>query len=254
MIKPCILLVDDEHDILDYVSSILENDYDITTADNAENAFAILKDKHTDLIVSDVMMKGMDGFELCSIVKNDVNYSHIPIILLTAKNSLQAKIEGLESGADAYVEKPFSPQYLKVQIANLLKNRSKLREYFANSPLTHLKTIAHTKEDERFLEKLHDCIQQHIENAELDVDIIATSLTMSRSTLYRKIKAISDLSPNELINLIRLKKAAELIAKGENQVGEIYSLVGYSSHKYFSALFQKQFGLTPFEYAASPGG
>ena len=138
----------------------------------------------------------MDGFELCKIIKTNFDYSHIPVILLTARNTLQSKIEGLELGADAYVEKPFSPEYLQVQIANLLTNRNKIKEYFASSPLVHIKSMAYSKADELFLEKINDCISVSLEDTELDVEKLAKQMNMSKPTLYRKIKSLSDLTPN----------------------------------------------------------
>jgi two-component system cell cycle response regulator len=207
----------------------------------------ILKNEVVDLIVSDVMMPVMDGFELCRQIKSDLELSHLPCILLTAKNTLHAKLQGLEFGADVYIEKPFSPKHLKMQIASLLTNRNKVKEYFANSPVAHLKTIAHTKADEQFLEKVNRVIEKHLQETELQVDRLAKFLNMSRPTFYRKISSISDLTPNELINLTRLKKSVELMAKGNN-INEVAETVGYNSAKVFSKNFEKQFGMLPSEY------
>lgn len=248
--KQVILLVEDNEEILDFVESNLDDDYTIIKTLNGKQALDLLKTETVDLIISDVMMPVMDGFELCRLIKSDVELSHLPVILLTAKNTLQAKIEGLELGADVYIEKPFSPKHLKMQVASLLANRNKIKEYFANSPLAHLKTIAHTKADEKFLEKVNNLIQQHLQDTELDVDRLAKYMNMSRPTLYRKINAISDLSPNELINLTRLKKAAALIAEGGN-INEVSETVGYSSPRIFSKNFEKQFGIMPSEYIHS---
>lgn len=148
--KPIILLVDDNEEILDFISSNLIDSYDIIKKFDGVEALNYLKENTVQLIVSDVMMPFIDGFELCKQIKSDVELSHLPFILLTAKDTLQSKLEGLELGADAYIEKPFSPKHLKTQIANLLANRNKIKEYFANSPFAHVKSIAHTKEDERF--------------------------------------------------------------------------------------------------------
>jgi two-component system cell cycle response regulator len=202
------------------------------------------------LVISDVMMPVMDGFELCRLIKTNFDFSHIPVILLTARNTLQSKIEGLKLGADAYIEKPFSPEHLQVQIANLLTNRSKIREYFANSPLVHIKSMAYSTADEQFLETLNEAIRHHLEDTELDVERLARIMNMSRPTLYRKIKAISNLTPNELINITRLKKAAELLAAGEHKVYEVADMVGYHSQNNFGRNFLKQFGITPTEYVA----
>jgi len=249
--KPIILLVDDNEEILDFITGNLAENYEIIKAFDGQQALDVLKEHTVQLIVSDVMMPVMDGFDLCEKIKSDVELSHLPFILLTAKDTLQSKLQGLELGADAYIEKPFSPKHLKMQIANLLANRNKIKEYFANSPFAHLNSIAHTKEDEKFLEKLNDIILEHIQETELDVERLAKYLNMSRPTFYRKIKAISDLTPNELINLTKLKKAAELLAEGTHDITVIAAMVGYSSARIFVRNFQKQFGITPSEYLHS---
>lgn len=248
---PLILLVDDEEEILDFLERILNNKYDILKAENAKDALEILSAEAVQLIIADIMMPEMDGFELCKIIKSNFDYSHIPVILLTAKNTLQSKVKGLELGADAYIEKPFSKEHLFAQISSLLTNRTILREYFANSPLVHIKSMAHTKADERFLENLNETISKRIEDTELDVEHLAAIMNMSRITLYRKIKAISNLTPLELINIVRLKKAAELLAEGEYKIYEISAIVGYSSQSNFARNFLKQFNMTPTEFMQS---
>ncbi|RYY37490.1 MAG: response regulator transcription factor [Sphingobacteriaceae bacterium] len=246
--KPVVLLVDDNEEILDFLSDDLSEKYAVLTATNGNMAVDILHEHIVQLIISDVMMPGMDGFELCQHIKSDFEFAHIPVILLTAKNSLQSKIEGLELGADAYVEKPFSPEYLQAQVSCLLKNRDKIKQYFANSPLVHIKTIAHTRHDEIFLEKLNEMILKNLDNKELSVEHLADMMNMSRPTLYRKIKSISDMTPNELINLARLKKAAELLTEGDLKIYEISDLVGYSSQTHFGRNFLRQFGMSPSDY------
>jgi DNA-binding response OmpR family regulator len=248
---PSILLVDDDEDILDFLERILKNNYGIFKAQDGQEALYILEIEAVQLIISDVMMPVLDGFELCKIVKSSFEYSHIPVILLTAKNTLPSKIEGLDLGADAYIEKPFSKVYLEAQIANLLNNRSIIRDYFANSPLVNIKSISHSKADELFLEKLHKTILSNIEYEDLDVEKLAGIMCMSRITLYRKIKSISDLTPVELINITRLKKAAELLAQGEHRINEVSVLVGFSSQSNFARNFQKQFCCTPTEFMIS---
>jgi DNA-binding response OmpR family regulator len=246
--NPVILLIDDNEEILDFLSGDLGDKYNILTTTSAINALEILNKETVHLVISDVMMPEMDGFQLCKKIKTNIDYSHIPVILLTAKNTLQSKIEGLEHGADAYIEKPFSPEYLQVQIANLLMNRNKVKEYFANSPLAHIKSMAHSKADEEFLDELNNVIYENIENAELDVEQLAKKMNMSRPTFYRKIKVVSDLTPNELINLARLKKAAELLAEGNYKIYEVAGMVGYNSQTNFGRSFLKQFGITPRDY------
>jgi len=246
--KPYILLVDDNEEILDFISEELSEKYTILKAFNGKEAMDILQEEAVQLVVSDIMMEVMDGFELCRRIKTNFEYSHIPVILLTAKNTLQSKIEGLEIGADAYIEKPFSPEHLQVQIANLISNRNKIKDYFANSPLVHIKSMAYSRADEVFLEHLHEVIQKNLENTELDVEHLAKMMNVSRPTLYRKIKAISDLTPNELIHVSRLKRAAELLATTDFKVYEVADMVGYHSQNNFGRSFLKQFGMPPTEY------
>jgi DNA-binding response OmpR family regulator len=242
--KITILIVDDNEEILDFLSDDLE-EYHVLTALDGEEALVQLHEHIVHLVISDVMMSKMDGFELCQRIKSDFELSHIPVILLTAKNILQSKIEGLKSGADVYIEKPFSPEHLSAQVASLLENRNRIKEYFAKSPLVHIKGVAHNRMDEEFMEHLHQVIQNNITDHELDVERLATMMNMSRPTLYRKIKSITDLSPNEMINLTRLKIAAELISQGNTRMNEIAEKVGYNSLTQFGRNFQKQFNMTP---------
>ena len=248
---PMILLVDDNEEILEFLERILNTKYAILKAADGKEAIAMLEKEAVQLVVSDVMMPEMDGFELCKIIKSNFEYSHIPVILLTAKNTIQSKVEGLELGADAYIEKPFSKEHLQAQIASLLTNRKMIREFFASSPLVNIKSIAHSKADERFLETLNNTICTNIEDTDLDVEKLAKIMNMSRITLYRKIKAISVLTPIELINITRLKKAAELLAEGDHKIYEISYMVGFSSQSNFARNFQKQFNITPTEYMNS---
>ncbi len=249
--KPLLLLIDDNEEILEFLEHELNEKYTIIKALNGQEAIELLNENAVQLVISDVMMPVIDGFELCRTIKTNFDYSHIPVILLTAKNTLQSKIEGLELGADAYIEKPFSPEYLQVQIANLLINRDKIKEHFASSPLVHIKSMAYSKADELFLERVNDCILKNLEDTELDVEKLARFMNMSKPTLYRKIKSLSDLSPNELINITRLKKAAELLAEGSYKIYEVADMVGYASQTHFGRSFHKQFGMTPTEYLSS---
>jgi len=243
--KTAILLVEDNEEMLEFIADDLGEQYEVFKASNGKEALLLLKDEAIQLVISDVMMAVMDGFELCATIKQSFDYSHLPVILLTAKNTLQSKIKGLELGADAYIEKPFSPEHLHVQIANLLANRHKIKDYFAKSPLVHIKSIAHSKSDESFLEKLNEAIFNNLDDEELDVEKLAKIMNMSKPSLYRKIKLISDLSANELINLTRLKKAAELLAEGNYKIYEIAEMVGYSSQNNFGRNFLRQFGMSP---------
>jgi DNA-binding response OmpR family regulator len=248
---PQILIVDDNDELLDFLERTLNSRYDVKLATSGEVALTIVSKEAIQLIISDIMMPGIDGFELCRLIKTDLEHSHIPVILLTAKNTIQSKVQGLELGADAYIEKPFAKEHLLAQISSLLANRNALRQFFANSPLVHLKSIAHTRSDEKFLDNLNDTIRRNIEDVELDVEKLAGILNMSRITLYRKIKAVSDLTPLELINITRLKMAAEFLALGEHRIYEVALMVGFSSQSNFARNFHKQFNMTPTEYMQS---
>lgn len=246
--KPVVLLVDDSEDLLDYLSHDLKKKYHIYTAKDGTEALTILQNEFVQLVVSDVVMPGMDGFELCGKIKSTPELSHIPVILLTGKNTLQSKIQGLKTGADAYIEKPFSLDHLYVQIDNLLENRLKLKESYARSSLVPVNSSVPSKADETFGEQLTDMILSNLHNTDLDVQRIAVLMNMSRSTLYRNMKSLSGISPNDVINLARLKKAAELINAGNFRINELAKEVGYSSSAQFRRNFQKQFKMPPAAY------
>jgi DNA-binding response OmpR family regulator len=243
-----ILIIDDNEEILEFLSEVLGDTYKLHLAANGEIAQNILDNEIVDLIISDIMMPGIDGFELCRLVKSNVEYCHIPVVLLTAKNTYKAHIEGLEVGADVYIQKPFSPELLQLQIANLLKNRLKIKDHFASSPFEDVRVMAHSKTDEAFLKKLDEYIRKHIKDSNLDIDQLAEHMNMSRPTFYRKIKSLSSLSPKELIDITRLKKAARLISQNEFTMFEIAKMVGYSSQSLFNKNFQRYFSTAPMEY------
>jgi len=255
---PALLIVDDETEILDLLEQILNSQYSILKAENGKQALQILSAESVNLIVSDVMMPEIDGFELCKTIKSNFEYSHIPVILLTAKNTIQSKVEGLELGADAYIEKPFSKAHLQAQIKSLLSNRAMIMHHLItpSSPslLAHLKSTAHTKADERFLDSLNKVINENLSAIDFDFEKMADQMNMSRVTLYRKVKAISNLSPIELVNLIRLKKAAALLEEGGYMIYEIADMVGFASQSSFSRSFHKQFGMSATEFMQSKHG
>ncbi|MBC6999838.1 response regulator [Cytophaga sp. FL35] len=246
-----VLLVEDSIELLDFVAKELREDYYVLKATDGEKALKLLHEENIQLIISDVMMPGMNGFTLCKKIKTNLETSHIPVILLTSKSAMSAKMEGLESGADAYIEKPFSVKHLKVHIANLIENRRHVMEHYASSPLAHIRSIASTKTDDTFIKKLDEVIIQNMADPDLNVETLAEIMHMSRSTLYRKIKDISNLSPNELINIARLKKSAELLKTGNYRVFEVAEIVGYNSATSFGRNFQKQFEMSPTEYMNS---
>ena len=210
----------------------------------------VLLDKNpVDLILSDVMMPGMDGFDFCRWIKSQIEYSHIPVILLTAQSGIESKIAGMESGADAYIEKPFSAEFLQSQIANLFQNKMLLKQAFLKSPSMLTETIAGSAEDDKLLKKIVDIIEKHLDDVNFSVEQLANELCIGRSNLYRKIKRLADSTPNDFIRLIRLKKAAQMIREGNYRIVEIGYMTGFTSSSYFAKCFKKQFGMLPKEFA-----
>jgi ligand-binding sensor domain-containing protein/signal transduction histidine kinase/DNA-binding response OmpR family regulator len=245
---PNILLAEDEIDMGRFIAKEIAVDYNVILTHSGDEALKALKKYNIILVVSDVIMPGINGYDLCRQIKSNIEYSHIPVILLTATIHLNAKIEGLDSGADAYIEKPFSTDLLIAQIGNLIKNSGLNRQNFLNSPLTHFKSVAMNKTDEEFLKKLHSTLMDNISENDLSVEKIAVLMGISVSTLYRKVKALTDLNSVEYIRLARLKKAAELLSEGNYRINEISYLVGFSSPSYFATSFQKQFGISPSQF------
>lgn len=243
-----ILIIDDNLDILEFLAEELCELYYTHEAENGEIAKQILEHEMIDLVISDIMMPGIDGFELCKYIKSNVNYCHIPVLLLTSKNTYAAHIEGLEVGADAYVQKPFPLELLLLQTGNLLKNRVNIKHHFAHSPFEDVRVMPTSKMDALFLQKLDEYIKKNIKYPNLDIDQLAEHMLMSRPTFYRKIKQLSELSPKELIDKTRLKKAIELMAQNEFTLQQIAKMVGYSSQGIFNKNFHKYFKMSPSAY------
>lgn len=243
-----VMVVDDNPEILDFLSKILSEEYFVISASSGEEAIQILEKNNIDLIISDVMMEEMDGFALCGKIKNNINISHVPVILLTAKTDTESKIRGLEVGADAYIEKPFSPFHLRAQLLNLLKKKESRQKVYASTPLSDLHSTVHNKLDEDFMNKCSKIILNNIEDSEFSVNTLARELGMSRTSLFTKIKGIIGMTPNDFIKITRLKKACRMMVEGEYRVTEIGFLVGFSSSSYFAKCFQKQFGMLPTEF------
>ena len=181
-------------------------------------------------------------------MKQNLRTSHVPIILLTAKVETSDYVEGLENGADLYISKPFSSDIIKAQIHSLFINREKVKGNFKNEPMSHLETVAHSQLDKAFLEKIAKIIETRMTDSDFTVDVLAQEVGISRTGLFQKIKAVSGMTPNDLIRIIRLKKAAELLSQNEMQVAEVCFQIGFSSPSYFTKCFQAQFGVGPAEF------
>lgn len=250
-VLPIMLIVDDNEDMLHFLSSHFQTSYTIVTAVDGVDALNKLKEQEVALIISDWMMPNMNGIDLCKAVRNNQLTSHIPFILLTAKTDTEAKITSMNCGADAYIEKPFSLQYLEACIKNLLELRLQLRQKFSQMPTVSINSIAANQNDKVFLEKMNHLIEENLNNEELSVDFLAEKLCISRSGLFVKIKGLANTTPNEMIQIIRLKKAASLLLENQYRINEVSYMVGFNNPSYFSKCFQKQFGMKPGEYIAS---
>lgn len=250
---PVVLIVEDNGDVRNYLRMNLSATYNIIEATNGVEGLEKAREAVPDLIISDIMMPGMNGLELCQKLKTDEKTSHIPVILLTARQSDQSQMEGYETGADAYITKPFSSALLLVRIKNLLESRRKLRELFNSSTGFNTRLVATNAADKAFLDKATGLIEENMSDKDVNVEWLAGQLLLSRTQLYRKIKALTDQSVHEFVTTIRLNKAAQLLLEGQHSVGEIAFMVGYADSTSFSRMFQKQFKQTPKKFSQGGG-
>jgi DNA-binding response OmpR family regulator len=244
-----ILAVEDNTDLLRFLLQQLEQrGYTAFGAANGKEALSVMETNNVDVVVSDVMMPEMDGFELCQHIKTDIRYSHVPVILLTARSQMADQIKGLQLDADAYVVKPFSMDYVVANIDALVSNRKKLREAFSGVVLEPESSDKLTKLDKDFLIRLNAIIQENYSDPEFSTNVILDIMKMSHSVFYRKIKGLLDMTPNDYIRLARLKKAASLIKEGHGNVSDVGYLVGFSSPSYFIKCFREQYSMTPKDF------
>jgi len=243
-----LLVVEDNVDIGNYIAELLSDEYTILQAYNGKEGLEMALEKLPDLIISDVMMPIMDGIELTHNLKTNVDTSHIPVILLTARASFMNKMEGFETGADDYVTKPFNESLLRARIKNILKNRSLLHEKFHSEDTTDIGEFVKNKKDQEFLENLGLFIEKNIDSDNLSANLVAKELGMSHSVLYKKLKTITGLSLVEYMRDYRLKKAKQLLKTKQFSINEVCYQVGYSDRKYFSKLFKERFGNPPTFY------
>jgi CheY-like chemotaxis protein len=246
---PHVLIVEDDTETRKFLRACLEDKYTICEARNGIEGIEIAQKADPDLIVSDVMMPEMDGCELCRRIKNNQLTSHIPVILLTARVSMEDKICGLEVGADDYIFKPFDSMELRTRIKNLIEQRIKLREVFHEEIIVQPAKITVTSADNVFLKKLIVLVELHIADPHFETQLLADQVGMSRMNLHRKIKAITGQTPGQFISTMRLKRAAQLIKDQAGNVTEVAYDVGFSSLSYFSRCFKSEFGVLPSEFA-----
>ena len=246
-----LVIVEDNDELRMYLKHILQNYYKVYTANNGLEGIDLIKEEIPDLVISDIVMPQISGLELCKQLKENFETSHIPIILLTAKAFDQQVVEGINTGADVYLTKPFNKDVLLANINNLIQNREKLRLLFQNSTILEPSKVTVTSIDEKLLLKLKQSIEDNIQDQNLTLEMLATEVGVSRAQMFRKVKALTGLTPNNFIKSIRLKFAVQLLEEEKFQISEIAFLSGFREASYFSRCFKEIYGCTPREYNKS---
>ena len=246
-IRPDLMIIEDNADLRDFLQKNLADRYNVMIAADGEDALRQVARRNVDIVVSDVVMPRMDGIEFLKLLKSNELYSHIPVILLSARTSDEANIEGLKSGAEVYITKPFSINVLRAQLASIMENRKLARDRFLHLPFGKDGKGEAGIED-TFLLKMDKVIMDNISNERFSVKDLARELAVSQSKMQRKIKSLVGLTPNEYIRLTRLKHAAELLSQGQYQINEVAYLSGFNTPSYFSHCFFEQFGILPGDF------
>ncbi|MCD8167451.1 MAG: response regulator [Bacteroides sp.] len=242
------MVIEDNTDVRNYIVSHLQERYTVYEADNGEEGLSKAFNQMPDLIISDLMMPKMDGMEVCVKIKQDIRTSHIPVIMLTARGMTADIKEGYEAGADDYITKPFHSSLLLARIENIPQSRENLKKLYGKNFSLETLGVEATSMEEKFMQKLYDILESNISNPELSIDKFCREVGMSRTNLYRKIKSITGLSPNEFIRNFRLTMGAKMLKEVRLSVSEVYVAVGFSSHAYFSNCFKAYYGVSPTEY------
>ena len=243
-----LLIIEDDNDVREFLKEEFKPYFEVVTEADGLSGLERARTYDADLIICDVLMPGLTGFEVTRKLKNDFDTSHIPIILLTAMSSAENHLKGVESGADAYITKPFSPKLLLARAFQLIKQREKLRKKFSDDPGMITPAICTSEKDKQFADKLQAILEEQISNSEFAVDDLASVMGLGRSTFYRKVRGITGYSPNEYMRIIRMKKAAELLLENRYTVAEVSYKIGIEDPFYFSKCFKKQFGVSPSVY------
>ncbi|MEM6319493.1 MAG: two-component regulator propeller domain-containing protein [Bacteroidota bacterium] len=250
---PLLLFVDDNADIRRFIQDGLQNNFRVIVAENGKLGYEMATASLPDIIISDIMMPEMDGIEFCQLLKKDTNTSHIPVVLLTAKTATENELEGLQTGADAYVKKPFKLEILKMQLLNIHRQRAKLKERFRKEIILQPSEVTVTSADEQFLKRAVDLVEDHMDDSEFNVEALVKEMFISRSKLYLKIKALTGQSTSEFIRTVRLKRAVQLLEGSDYTIKEIMFMTGFNTASYFSKCFKQQFGMVPSEYVRKKG-
>ena len=245
---PLILIVEDNIELLSFLKETLETHYNILEATNGKIGFEMAKETSPDLIISDIMMPVMNGLEFCKLVKSDIYTSHIPFIILTAKNALISKIEGTGIGADYYFTKPLSIELLLLTLKNIFIQKQKTKERYRFDYQSEAKDLVHSSKDKTFLEEFIHIVESNLTDSEMNIDYLCTQVGMSRTKLYTKIKSITGQSIGDFIRTIRLRKAAYLMTHEDKTLSEIMYSVGIQTQSYFTKAFKNEFGKTPTQF------
>jgi YesN/AraC family two-component response regulator len=243
-----VLVVEDNDELRDFIVQSLQHTYQVLESENGLKGLEVALAHVPDIVVSDVTMPELNGFELCQRLKSDETTSHIPVIMLTAMASPIHQVDGLEAGADVYITKPFSIQVLELSIRNLLQGREELKQKYIRQIMLHPRKLESVSPDEKFLNKLMQLIEDKMEDPDFNVGSLVDQIGMSQTVLYKKIKALTGLSITDFIKSQRLKRAAQLLDDRQMNIAEVAYAVGFSDRKYFSKEFRKQFGFSPSEY------
>ena len=246
--KLFVLIVDDNDELRHFLKETLANQYHVTEATDGKSGFEKARDESPDLIISDIMMPEMNGIEFCRLVKHDIETSHIPFMLLTAKDGIESRIEGTGSGADFYFSKPLSMELLELTIRNIFTQKERLRERYLGDYYAEVKELAHSSKDKEFLAALIEIIEDNLSSPEMDIDYVCTKICMSRTKLYNKIKSMTGQSIGDFIRTLRLKKAAQMMTGQHISITEVMYSVGIQTQSYFTKAFKREFGKTPSQF------
>ncbi|OHX63870.1 hybrid sensor histidine kinase/response regulator transcription factor [Flammeovirga pacifica] len=246
-----VFYVEDNEELRSFVNGVLSEYFNVTCFVNGKECLDTLENEWPDLIISDILMPEMNGLELCHKIKTDIRTSHIPIILLTSRSSLDDKVKGLEVGADYYISKPFEMKHLIASVQMLLKNRKQLRERFQIDFPVEVEKKNNNKEDAIFIEKFYELIEENLENEDIDMNVFAKGLYLNRTTFFQKVKAITNYTPYELLKVYRLKKAAELLVQEQLPVADVCVRTGFKNRTHFSRMFKEYYGVSPSKYSKS---
>ncbi len=247
--RPTVMAIDDDSEVLQYLRALLDTSYNVVSCFDAQTALRKIHEQAPDIVLSDVIMPGMSGYDLCRSIKSDMLISHIPVVLITAKGSVREQVEGLDAGADAYVTKPFDPSYLKALLKSQLDNRAKVKALLADATKTEeISPSDLSAQDVAFMQKLYDLMEKELGNPELDISRMTEMMGMSRTKFYYKVKGLTGENPSAFFKNYKLNRAAQLLRKGEGNMSEIADMTGFSTLSHFSTSFKKKFGVPPSEY------